>query len=150
MSDSLTSAAEHAAGPVAEPTAEERFVAAYVRRERRERLLFELQSPKRRYRGLDRFCHTAPDLLDERRVALEGPDPDRQPAFAAFLQAHRKDACTLLSPDGSLDGLELPFQAALVMALDCLDAVILVGPDFAYVQGESMPGGTDRYLLRKG
>ena len=51
-------------------TPEARFAAKYLRREKRERLLHELTDPKKRYRGLDRFCHHAGELIDPKKIAL--------------------------------------------------------------------------------
>lgn len=50
-------------------TPEARFAAKYLRREKRERLLHELTDPKKRYRGLDRFCHHAGELIDPKKDA---------------------------------------------------------------------------------
>lgn len=44
-------------------TAEKYFVDTFVRKDRRERLWYELSHPNRRYRGLSRFCHQSTDLL---------------------------------------------------------------------------------------
>lgn len=88
-------------------SAEARFVAGYIRKEKKERLLHELTNPKKRYRGLDRFCHHAGELVDPARVALQGDDLNRQPAFQRFLAAHPGD-CALLSPDPWLDGQPSP------------------------------------------
>ena len=60
---------------------EARFAADYIRREKRERLLHELTDPQKRDRGLDRFCHHAGELIDPRKIALQGDDLARQPAF---------------------------------------------------------------------
>ena len=126
-------------------TAEERFVRTYIRKNRRERLLYELTSPKKRYRGLDRFCHGAGDLLDPAKIRLQGDNPERQPLFGALLR--RDEPCILLSPDPWLDGQRLRFSEAWPQVRGSLDAVILLGPDFAVVRQEAMPGGQGLFLL---
>ncbi len=45
-------------------SAEERFIKNFIKKRYRERLLFELTTPKKRYDGLDRFCHQASELID--------------------------------------------------------------------------------------
>ena len=127
-------------------SAEARFAAAYVRREKRERLLHELTSPKKRYRGLDRFCHHAAELIDPGKIALQGDDLARQEAFRQFLAAHPED-CALLSPDPALDGRTLPFPLAAELAFCSADASILLGKGFALVTGEAEKGGRDHFLL---
>ena len=66
--------------------AEERFVRTYIRKNRRERLLYELTAPKKRYAGLERFCHGAGDLLDPEKIRLQEDNPERQPLFEALLR----------------------------------------------------------------
>ena len=125
--------------------AEERFVRTYIRKNRRERLLYELTAPKKRYAGLERFCHGAGDLLDPEKIRLQGDNPERQPLFEALLR--RDEACVLLSPDPWLDGRRLRFSEAWPLVRGSLDAVILLGTDFAVVRQEAMPGGQGLFLL---
>lgn len=137
-------------------TPEERFVRAFVRRERRERLLHELTNPKKRYRGLDRFCHTADELLNPAKMLAASTYTTWEQELAAFARKHAKTACAVLSPDPEIDGLELAFAEALAAAEASSDAAIVVGgaqgDAFAYVQAEAYLGPRDRWLLveRKG
>ena len=126
--------------------AEERFVKVFVARGRQERLLFELTHPKKRYRGLDRFCHQAAELVDEDKILMRGPDLSRQPAFIRFVDEHRA-ICRVLSPDPALDGQELPFREAAARAFMGLDAAIVTAPGFALVVGEAEQGGRTAFLL---
>lgn len=129
-----------------EETAEARFVAVYIRKERRDRLLHELTDPKKRGRGLDRFCHHAAELIDPARIVLQGDDLARQEAFQQFLAAHR-ETCLALSPDPGLDGETLPFPEAAALAFAVTDASILLGDGFALITGEAEKGGRAHYLL---
>ena len=130
----------------AEAAAEERFVRTYLRRDRQDRLLYELTTPKKRNRGLERFCHRAADLLDPGKIRLQGENMTRSPAFQAVMK-ERGGSCLLLSPDASLDGLTLPLREALDTAVFWPDAVILVGEGFAVVFGEPEKNGRDQFLL---
>ena len=127
-------------------TAEARFVRLFIRKNRQERLLQELTSPKKRYKGLDRFCHHSGDLLEPRRIALADGNLERLPAFQEFARAHA-EACLICSPDPELDGQVLPFGEAVACAAFCADAVIVLGSDFAVVCGEAGKGGREKYLL---
>lgn len=126
--------------------AERRFVNGFVRPDRRERLLFELTNPKKRCRGLDRFCHQSAELIDEKKIMLQGRDLERQPAFADFAARHAGD-CLILSPDGMLDGCVAPFSEVAALAFAGLDAAIALGDGFALVVGEAEKGGRAAYLL---
>ena len=126
--------------------AERRFVAAFICKERRERLLYELTTPAKRYRGISRFCHGAGGLLDPARIAMHGEDLDDRPAFADFVARH-DEVCLVLSPDPALDGRQLPLRDAVVQAMVCPDAVLILGDTFAVVFAEAMKGGREKYLL---
>ena len=125
---------------------EERFVRSFVRKTRQDRLLHELTSPKKRYSGISRFCHNSGDLLDSRKIRMEGEDLDRSAEFLNFVRDH-EESCFLMSPDSFVDGQWLPFAEAVEQAVSCLDAVIIIGSDFAVVFGEPMKGGRGKYLL---
>ena len=125
---------------------EQRFVKAFVRKSRRERLLHELTVPEKRYRGVSRFCHQAEDFLDPSKIVMQGEDLERRPGFERFVRQH-EELCCLLSPDGFLDGQLLPAEEAVRQALMCPDAVVIMGNGFAVVFGEPVKGGRGKFLL---
>ena len=127
-------------------SAEESFVKSFIRKDRRERLLLQLSSPKKRREGLDRFCHHAQDLIDPAKIVMHGEDLDRNPAFLSFVSAHGGQ-CLVLSPDYRPDGEYMPFADAVEAAVPCFDAVLILGEGFAVVFGEVMKGGRGKFLL---
>ncbi len=126
---------------------EERFVKAFIRKSRRERMLYLLTTPEKRYEGVDRFCHEAGDLLDPAKIAMEGEDLDRRPEFRRFVEKNKNAMCYLLSPDFWLDEQFKPLNEAVGLAVMCPDAALVIGDDFAIVFGEPMKGGRGKYLL---
>ena len=128
--------------------AERRFVERFVRRDRRERLLYELTTPEKRYDGVSRFCHQARDFLDPARIVMEGEDLERRSEFERFVRQH-DELCFVLSPDFWMDGQFLSLPDALRQAAICPDAVLILGSTFAVVFGEPMKGGRGKYLLSK-
>ena len=125
---------------------ERKFVNSFIKKNRRDRLLYELTDPKKRYNGLDRFCHHTADLIDFSKVVMQGSNLEAQPGFIMFLKTHDQTV-TLLSPDGFLDNQKMSFRDAVAKSLMCNDAVIIVGSDFAVVLTEPMKGGREKYLL---
>ena len=125
---------------------EQHFVQTFIRKDRRERLLHELTTPKKRYDGISRFCHQAKELLDPSAIILEGEDLDRHPEFERFVQQH-EEMCYVLSPAFSTEGQFLPLEEAVREAVFCLDAVLILGSSFAIVFGEPMKGGRGKFLL---
>ena len=126
-------------------TAEEYFATTFLNRSRKNRLLSELTKPRKRYRGLDRFCHGTPDLIDLRKVLMYGPDLERRPDFETFVEEH-EETVTILSPEPAADLLELPFSEAIRIAIMCPDAVIIVGDGFSLIYGEAFRN-RDKFLL---
>ena len=129
-----------------ENTAEQYFVQTYIKKNRRDRLFFELSAEKRRYDGLSRFCHQAGELLDPAKIIAAGDDLERRPEFLRFVRQH-DEACYVISPDYEMDGRTLQTKDAVSLAAAFYDAVIIIGSTFAIIFGEPMKGGRDKYLL---
>ena len=126
---------------------ETEFVKYYIRKERRERLLFELTNEKKRQEGLDRFCHECDTLLDKRKIVLSANDLRRQADFEKYTKGH-DETCIILSPDPSLDGLKMSLKEALERNKLSFDASIILGKDICIVRSEAMKQ-TMEYLLIK-
>ena len=129
-----------------ENTAEQYFVQTYIKKNRRDRLFFELLAEKRRYDGLSRFCHQAGELLDPAKIIAAGDDLERRTEFLRFVK-HHDDTCYVISPDYEMDGRTLQTKDAVSLAAAFYDAVIIIGSTFAIIFGEPMKGGRDKYLL---
>ena len=127
---------------------EKTFVNTYIRRERQERLLFELCSAKKRYRGLDRFCHSAEDLLDMRKVIMRGYGLSDTAEIKRYADKHT-GRCVILSPDPALDKLSGTLKEALSVCALGTDAALIVGEGYAYVFTEAERGGRMQYLLER-
>ncbi len=125
---------------------ERHFVQSFIRKTHRERLLYELTSPEKRYDGVSRFCHQAKELLEPSKIIMEGEDLERRPEFGRFVQQH-DEICFVLSPDFYTDEQFLPLRDAVHKAIISLDAVLIMGSTFAVVFGEPLKGGRGKYLL---
>ena len=125
---------------------EQYFVQTFIRKDRRERLLYELTTPGKRYDGISRFCHQAKELLDPAIIIMEGEDLDRRPEFDRFLRQH-DETCFVLSPAIDTEWQFLNLREAVDQAFMCPDAVIIIGSSFAIVFGEPMKGGRGKFLL---
>lgn len=124
---------------------EKRFVQSFIKKNRRERLLFELTTPKKRRIGIMRFCHTAEDFLDPSKIRMQGNDLEHQPEFMEFVRCH-DEVCRIFSDDLWLDGY-IPLEQAVREAIACAGAVLILGKSFAVVFTEYVQGGREKYLL---
>lgn len=125
---------------------EKHFVDTFIRKNRRERLLYELTTLEKRYDGVSRFCHQAEELLEPTRITMSGEDLDRRPEFERFIRQH-DELVLVLSPDFYMDEQFLPLKDAVHQAVISLDAVLIVGSTFAIVFGEPMKGGRGKFLM---
>ena len=125
---------------------ETHFVQSFIRKNRRERLLYELTTPEKRYDGVSRFCHQSRDFLDPAKIVMEGEDLERRSEFERFVRQH-DELCFVLSPEFWLDEQFLPLSDAVRQATVSLDAVLILGSTFAVVFGEPMKGGRGKFLL---
>ena len=128
--------------------AERRFVETYLRKPRRERLLYELTSPKKRSRGLERFCHTLPSLIDPQHVVLSDSNLSALKEFRDFVKTH-DEICVILSPS-FLDGRTMRLSEAVALTFADPDASVILGSTFAVASGEAEKGGRVHYLLSAG
>ena len=99
-------------------SAEQHFVQSFIRENRRERLLYELTTPEKRYDGVSRFCHQAQVFLDPAKIIMEGEDLDRRNEFERFVRQH-DELCLTLSPDFWMDEQFLPLKDAVRQAAVC-------------------------------
>ena len=125
---------------------EEHFVHTFIRKNRRERLLHELTTPGKRYRGIDRFSHQAREMLDPGRIVMEGEDLERRPEFGRFVREH-DELCHVLSTDFRTAAPAVPLKDAVRMAEMSAGAVLILGSTFAVVFAEFAQSGRDKFIL---
>ena len=124
---------------------ERRFVQRFIRREKRERLLFEL-SGKHRREGIGRFCHGAENLLMKEKIIAGGPLNIAQ--IRSYVEQYApKETCYVCAYSDNSDGRRMPAQAALEKALGSGMAALLIFDRLAIVETEQESGTPDRYIL---
>src|SRR5438477_384835 len=94
---------------------EEYFVNAFVTKDYRDRLLFELR--KRRSHFLGRFCHEALTYLDSRFVVpISRPNSDPAETLRLLKSRGADPTCYAISMSDDVDGRFLPLADALTVA----------------------------------
>ena len=125
---------------------EKEIIQSFIRKNKQERLLYELTKPDKRSKGLDRFAHQAQDLLYPDKISLKGCDLTKQDEFRRFLEQHEEN-CHIISNDPKLDRQYLPLSEAIIQADYSFEAVLIKGKDFLLVFSEAEKGGRMKYLL---
>jgi hypothetical protein len=128
---------------------EEAFVQAFVDKDRRERLLFELR--KHRGRFLGRFSDALRYLDPCFLTSLKAPNSDPA-AIHRLLQARgATNTCYAISSNNDIDGQILPLADALAAAVGFgMPSILSCRPGLlAYVETEQVAGPPDRYILAR-
>ena len=117
------------------------FVKKHIKKEYQERIIFELQSKKKREKAISRFSHSSEMILKDQFVKCT----------MAELQNHLTDSCGvkeecyMISGD-TLDGHILPLHAAVEYCKASHMAVILISSKFAVVK-EEFEGGQPQVFI---
>jgi hypothetical protein len=131
--------------------AEEQFVNTFIRKDRRERCMLELGSPKRRGHFLNRLCHENGIVFDERYlIELPKPSSDAEAIERTLVANGAGKMCHVISFVEELDGKEANLHKALRLCVGYgYPSILICAPSLAYFEDEQYKGSPPRFLLRK-
>ena len=123
---------------------EERFIRAFVRKDRRRRYLELISSPKGRIRFLKALAHTL-ELEPTYAHAIQ-PNAHTHDQIAALLESWgAPKECYVVSESSDIDGRTMNLRSVLVTVVGFGSGTILCcTPDLAYYERE---GPSERFLL---
>ena len=127
---------------------EEAFVHAFIQKDFRHRMLFELGMRRGHFMG--RFSHGALVYLEPRWVTeIKPPNSDRAETLRLLRSKGAPEMCYALSMSDDIDGRVLPLSEALAVAVGYGSPTILScrPGELAYLETEQVQGPPDRYLL---
>lgn len=127
--------------------AEDLTIRAFIVRERRERFLELLASPKHRNKITDSLAHPNPAWFDSRYVRQILPSQSHSAPLTTLLRAKGAlRTCWVISEDGNLDAKEMELAAVLKEVVGSEMGAILccVPGKLAYVESED-----GRFILEK-
>lgn len=131
---------------------EMRFIRSFVRRERRERVQFELLSGKKRGAFLSRLCHGHDDILDARFLKpIPLPNSDYRDILKYLTHKQAPATCYAISTIVELDGAFVPLVDALEKAVGFgLPTIIISIPGkLGFFEAEQEGGPPLRYFLER-
>jgi hypothetical protein len=131
---------------------ETQFIKRFVRRERRERARFELQSAKKRSAFLSRLCHMYAEIFDMRYLRpVPLPNSDYRTILQALINKHAPKQCYVISGITELDGkfMDLPGALERVVGFGLPSIVICIPGTLGYFEAEQEAGPPPRYLLER-
>ncbi|MDO8158526.1 hypothetical protein FKQ51_14390 [Bacillus toyonensis] len=131
---------------------EEAFVKKFFSKRLRDRVLFELFSPKKRRDALWRLNHNYNVALNEKYIVSITQRIANTDELLQLLKNHgAEDSCYVMSLNENVDGKHLPLHIAVEkIAFYGLSSIISCVPDkLAYFQAEQDYGSRERYLLKR-
>lgn len=126
--------------------AEKSFVKRFIKKEKQDRLLFELSGKKRQH-GIERFCHNAEDMIDTERIVYSGNSLFPDEILKITKQYKVPESCYIIAYQKELDKKYVSFEDALGLALGNGMAAIIICNDFAVIETEQYSGTPFRYIL---
>lgn len=126
--------------------AEKSFVKKFIKKEKQDRLLFELSGKKRQY-GIERFCHNAEDMIDTERIVYSGNNLLPDEILKITKQYKVPESCYIIAYQKELDKKYVSFEDALGLVLGNGMAAIIICNDFAVIETEQYSGTPFRYIL---
>lgn len=126
--------------------AEKSFVKRFIKKEKQDRLLFELSGKKRQH-GIERFCHNAEDMIDTERIVYSGNNLLPDEILKITKQYKVPELCYITAYQKELDKKYVSFEDALGLVLGNGMAAIIICNDFAVIETEQYSGTPFRYIL---
>ena len=115
--------------------AEKSFVKRFIKKEKQDRLLFELSGKKRQH-GIERFCHNAEDMIDTERIVYSGNSLFPDEILKITKQYKVPESCYIIAYQKELDKKYVSFEDALGLVLGNGMAAIIICNDFAVIETE--------------
>ena len=126
--------------------AEKSFVKRFIKKEKQDRLLFELSGKKRQH-GIERFCHNAEDMIETERIVYSGNSLFPDEILKITKQYKVPESCYIIAYQKELDKKYVSFEDALGLVLGNGMAAIIICNDFAVIETEQYSGTPFRYIL---
>ena len=126
---------------------ESKFVNDYILKAKRDRLLFELGSDKKREKALARFSHEAEEIFDSKKIIYCGVELTAGEAIDFFKEKKIKNFYVVSSSQN--DKIVLAAEMALNYCFSEYMPVILIGEDYAFVKCEVELGASKRIILHR-
>lgn len=124
---------------------EKKFVKDYIKKNRRERIYYELSSKKKRKKAIGRFCHNALDCVDESKIKYYGTNIKMG---MDGVNLNREQVGYLISWDDTIDGKMYKPNEAIENMFTVGMATIVVFSNICIIKTEQEIGMADMLILQ--
>lgn len=123
------------------------FINNYITKNKRERILYELTSKKKRKNAIGRFCHNTLEYIDKTKIVYKGNTISVY-ELENLIKKYTKDKeGYLISWDSDIDGSILPIENALNEVIGKGMASIVVFSNVILIETEQEQGAAIKYVL---
>lgn len=127
---------------------ERKFVENFVKKGKRDRLLFEL-SGKRRINGIGRFCHNAGELLIKEKIIAQGNHLYHDEIIKIAEKYGISEKWHIIAYNQNIDRMACKLGEALSLVLGNGMPAVIFSDAMAIVETEQCTGTPIRYILHK-
>lgn len=124
---------------------EKSFVKEYIKKNRRDRILYELNNAKKRINAIGRFCHNAADYLIASKIVYKGTSLEHG---MELLNVSNSKECYLISFDDDIDGKVFAPMEAMERIESIGMASIAIFTDFCVIKTEQSVGPAEVFFLK--
>ncbi|MBE5925965.1 MAG: hypothetical protein E7270_03280 [Lachnospiraceae bacterium] len=124
------------------------FVKNFIIKPKRERILYELASNKKRKNAISRFCHMASDYIDIKKIVYEGDVLNGTKLLEIIRKFTKKNIGYVISWDDDVDGTFLDIDLAISKAIEDYMVTIVIIDNVALIKTEQEDGAAKSYILK--
>lgn len=131
---------------------EETIVKAFFNKNKQQRVLFELFSPRKRGDALWRLNHNYSVILrKEFMIPIPKSNLERQEIGRLLTEQGATDICYVMSINEAIDGKEMDLKTAIdrVFGYGLSSIISCINGKLAYFQAEQELGAPPRFLLKR-
>ncbi|WP_167957545.1 hypothetical protein [Anaerosporobacter faecicola] len=126
---------------------EEEFVEKFLTKNKRERLLFELSSTKKREHAIGHFCHNTLDYIDENKIVYMGNTLSNSELIKKLRSYSMKSLVYIISWNENLDGSLMEVDKAInEIEEEGMASIIMLG-NAILIKTEQEQGAAVNYIL---
>ena len=126
---------------------EKRFIDNFIKKNKRERVLYELSNPRKRKDAIGRFCHNTLEIIDEKKLIYSGKTITLEELKKYINDSSKGEMCYVISWDEEFDGKCVEPGAALEHMTSSGMAVVIIFTGLIIIKEEQEVGAPTKYVL---
>jgi len=128
---------------------ESKFAKTFLQKRIQNRIIFELESDKKRKTAIYRFCHTTDDIVKPQFVLYKTKKLTNNDILQIINELITETSCYIIcSFDEAIDGTKTTILNALLHCIGHgMPSIIIIGEQIAIIETEQEQGASYKYIL---